>query len=56
MSGEYIPKEIEITPAMLEAGVKAAWGESAPPSIAYEYVRKVYAAMECARRVSEYPQ
>lgn len=55
MSGDYKSEEIEITPAMLEAGVKAAWPEPKPPPVAFEYVRKVYLAMETERRLHSGP-
>lgn len=52
MSGDYIPEEIEVSPAMLDAGVKAAWREPMPPEVVFDYVRKVYVAMEQARRAA----
>lgn len=41
---------IEITPAMIEAGVDAMWGDPAPPAFINSLVERVYLAMERARQ------
>ena len=51
MSGEPedSPDDIEITPEMMEAGIRAAWPEPMAPQIVEDQVRKIYTAIEFVR-------
>jgi hypothetical protein len=42
--------EIEITKEMIDAGLRVAWSAPNPPKFAVEQVRRIYEAMERARR------
>lgn len=42
--------EAKITKRMIDAGVRVAWSAPDPPSFVVRQVRRIYEAMEAARR------
>lgn len=55
--GEYEKtNEIEVTPEMLDAGIRAAWPWPDVPKVAGDIVRRAYVAMEKVRLASLRPQ